>query len=410
MPGTLGVWLGHRRVGELTNLPGDYNLFSFDEAYAADPQRPVLSQSLLDRSGNLRRVVPRSHRVAPPFFANLLPEDGGLLRALIARQHACERTRDYPFLRVLGEDLPGAVILRPLDDLRERSTRQEPAGASVSPLNPGLRFSLAGAQLKFSASMHADRVTIPAEGIGGSWIVKLPTNAYPRLPENEHAVMSFAGAIGLDVPEIRLLNMEDISGLPESLPALREDEPPLVYAIRRFDRLADGARVHVEDMNQVADQFPADKYENRATHWVANVVQTLCEPDDVDEFVARLVFGIGVGNDDMHLKNWAVTYPDGRHARLAPLYDFVCTALYMPSGGLALTVAGDRDPAMIDLAAMARFAARAEISVSRVRVVARRTVEAMRDSWERVKTSIPDHLLVRAVERRFQTVPLMRGQ
>ena len=38
-----------------------------------------------------------------------------------------------------------------------------------------LRFSLAGVQLKFSAINEASGgLTIPAKGVGGSWIVKLP--------------------------------------------------------------------------------------------------------------------------------------------------------------------------------------------------------------------------------------------
>ena len=39
-----------------------------------------------------------------------------------------------------------------------------------------VRFSLAGVQLKFSAVMEASGgLTIPAKGIGGSWIVKMPS-------------------------------------------------------------------------------------------------------------------------------------------------------------------------------------------------------------------------------------------
>lgn len=45
-----------------------------------------------------------------------------------------------------------------------------------------LRFSLAGIQLKFSAVKNAG-LTIPAEGVGGSWIVKLPSERSIAVPE-----------------------------------------------------------------------------------------------------------------------------------------------------------------------------------------------------------------------------------
>jgi serine/threonine-protein kinase HipA len=408
VPGRLAVWLGERRVGELTNIPGDYNVFSFDDDYAADPERPVLSQSFIGRSGSLRRIIPRTHTVSPPFFANLLPEENTVLRGLLAAQHRIKRSGDFPFLRVLGADLPGAVVMRELDATQEPATNDLPQRTDRS--DRPLRFSLAGVQLKFSASMLAERLTVPLEGVGGSWIVKLPTNAFPRLPENEFAMMGFAAAVGLDVPERRLVHMSEVGGLPHDLPALRSDEPPLLYAIARFDRTRDGPRSHVEDFNQIANQLPADKYDNFATHWIANVVQTLCEPRDVDELVRRVVFGIGIGNNDMHLKNWAVTYPDGRNARLAPMYDHVCTTLYYPNGELALTVGGARRFADVDRAAIVQLAARGALSVSRALVVADETVEKMRDVWPNVRESIPDPTLVAAVDRQLAAVPLLNGR
>lgn len=407
MAGRLGVWLGERRVGELTNLPGDYNVFSFDDEYAADPARPVLSQSFIGKTGNLLRTVPRAHTLSPPFFANLLPEEGSLLRRLLAAQHRVERQRDYRYLRVLGPDLPGAVVMREIDGADDAAARI-PAAADGGTEKP-LRFSLAGVQLKFSASMLEERLTIPLDGVGGSWIVKLPASAFPRLPENEFAMMSFAAAIGLDVPELRLVSVADVEGLPRDIPALRADEPPLLYAIARFDRTR-GGRSHVEDFNQIANQKPADKYDNFATHWIASVVQTLCEPRDVDELIRRIVFGIGIGNNDMHLKNWAIAYPDGRNARLAPMYDHVCTTLYYPNGTLALTVGGEREFARVDRGAIARLAARAQLSISRALIVADDTVERMRDVWPRVRDRVPDRGLVAAVERQFAAVPLMNGR
>ncbi len=409
MPGSLGVWLGDRRIGTITNLPGDYNLFTFAAEYLDDDHPPVLSQSFIGPSGATLPIVRRTHRVSPPFFANLLPEEDSPLRAIVARQQKINRTRDFPFFPVLGLDLPGAVIMRD-PEIAELEQDDDSASESNAQSEQSFRFSLAGMQPKFSASMMGNRLTLPVRGIGGDWIAKLPTNAYRRLPENEYTVMSLARMIGLDVPHIKLVELDSIEGLPEELPVLRPEEPRIVYAIARFDRLAGGVRIHVEDFNQIAGQPPADKYDRKSTHWIANVIATLCPDEDIDEFMRRLVFGICVGNNDMHLKNWAITYPDGRNARLAPMYDFVCTRAYFPTAQLALTIGGERAFDRIDRAVLRAFAERAEISIKRTLIVADQTVTALRDAWPRVKQTIADTALSDALERQFAAVPLMNGR
>jgi serine/threonine-protein kinase HipA len=409
MPPALEVSLAGRRIGTLTNLAGDDNLFAFDESYLDDGDPPVLSQSFIGPAGRVVRRIPRTHRVAPPFFANLLPEEDSLLRALLARHNGISRTRDFPFLRCLGADLPGAVVIREITDSGEPVAPHAEAESELPEERP-LRFSLAGVQLKFSASMVGRRLTVPVDGVGGSWIVKLPTNAWPRLPENEHAMMTLAAQVGLDVPRVELRDIDAIAGMPDDLPALRDDEPRVVYAIARFDRGGSGARIHAEDFNQIADQQPADKYENKPSHWIANVVATICPEEDVDELVRRLVFGVCVGNNDMHLKNWAVLYPDGRNARLAPVYDYVCTRRYFPTGALALTIGGERRFERIGEEALRAFAQRAEISVKKTLAVARELVAALRERWPACKETIADAALVAALERHFAEVPLMNGR
>lgn len=408
MAGTLEVFLGERRVGEVVNLPGDYNVFAFDDDFAADPARPILGQALLDLTGVPRRSLPRRHVVAPPFFANLLPEPGAALRDLIARRSGLRATRDFPFLSLLGEDLPGAVRLRAPNASPSHENAMDADDAETpfpSVHNAPLRFSLAGMQLKFSASIRGGRMTLPASGIGGAWIVKLPTNAYPRLPENEFSMMRLGAAIGLRVPETRLAPLHEIEGLPHELPALRRDEPPVAYAIRRFDRGDDGC-VHAEDFNQIADQAPNEKYERRTLQWIAGVIRELCPAEDLDEFIARIVFGLAIGNDDMHLKNWGLIYPDGRNARLAPLYDFVCTTRYLPAGKLALTLAGERDFNAVTRETFVALAARAELSKRRTLAVMEETVERVRDVWRTQRDDLEDELAA-AVDRQLRTVPVL---
>jgi len=79
-----------------------------------------------------------------------------------------------------------------------------------------LRFSLAGVQLKFSAVMEASGgLSIPAAGMGGSWIVKLPSARYKAVPENEFAMLELARRTGISVPENKLIDVASIRGLPE---------------------------------------------------------------------------------------------------------------------------------------------------------------------------------------------------
>jgi serine/threonine-protein kinase HipA len=405
MPGILNVFLNSKRVGTINNIPGNYNIFVFDPEYAEDSKRPVLSQSLIDKNEDVIRIIPRTHTASPPFFANLLPEPESLLRRIIARQNTIRRLApDFPFLRLLGRDLPGAVRIEGDEPSGDAFVSDDGEASNVTTI----RFSLAGVQLKFSASMAGDRFLIDEHGAAGTWIVKLPTNAYARLPENEFAVMSLARAVGLAVPPIELRPLASIPDVSPFIAALRSEEDK-VFAIERFDRPTGGPRLHVEDFNQVAAQKPADKYEHRTTSYIAKVISQICEPADLDEFVRRLIFGICVGNDDMHLKNWALSYPDGRHARIAPLYDFVFTRLYLPDGGLALTVGGKRRVADMTFDTLRAFAAQAEISEKRVAVLAVEMTEKIRSAWPRIKETVSYERFSIALEHHFDQVPIMNG-
>ena len=122
-------------------------------------------------------------------------------------------------MAVLGADVAGAVTMKRLDaggyvddqqphhDDNRLDDHQQQKGV--------LRFSLAGVQLKFSAVLEASGgLAIPAHGLGGSWIVKLPSTQFPAVPENEYVMLELARAIGIQVPPIRLVPVAAIQGLP----------------------------------------------------------------------------------------------------------------------------------------------------------------------------------------------------
>src|SRR4029078_13303801 len=114
-------------------------------------------------------------RELPPFFANLVPE--GHLRDLIEQRLRLERGYGLGLLAAVGFDLPGAVDIQHLAVAGEAQYENGDEPAPVRPdeddKEPGLRFSLAGVQLKFSVAREFEKLTLPAHGKRGEWIVKL---------------------------------------------------------------------------------------------------------------------------------------------------------------------------------------------------------------------------------------------
>src|SRR5262249_18281206 len=163
-----------------------------EQDYIDDPNRPTLSLSYKSRTGGLVTTVRPVSRRLPPFFSNLLPE--GHLREYLAQKARVKTEREFYLMAVLGADLAGAVTVHPMDvgknehdhdaDAHRHDQDEDQQQKKV------LRFSLAGVQLKFSAVMEASGgLTIPAHGVGGSWIVKLPSTQYPSVAENEYAML-----------------------------------------------------------------------------------------------------------------------------------------------------------------------------------------------------------------------------
>ena len=328
----LRVSLGVTPVGELLKLADGRVLFTFDPEYVERADRPVLSLSYFDGDGGLeggRMLVGSGH--VPPFFANLLPE--GHLRSYVAARADVPVTREFEILELLGGDLPGAVRVHAADEDAEPAPLEPP----VSSDGPPLRFSLAGVQLKFSALAEAGGgLTVPARGMGGDWIVKCPSMHYPGVTENEYSSMRLAAAVGIDVPEVRLIDLERIAGLPpDLLPSGMPSEPAL--AVRRFDRVAEG-RVHMEDFGQVLERRPEDKYGPRGYSHIALPLGAYCDARSLAQFAARLMFSALVGNGDLHAKNWSLLYRDGRTPELSPAYDLLCTTAYIPGDTPALAI------------------------------------------------------------------------
>jgi len=405
MADVLHIHLGDRRVGEITSLGGERSVFTFDDAYADDPTRPVLSLGFKNAIGDLLREQETTKIKLLPFFSNLLPE--GSLRTYLAERAGVKPMREFFLLSALGQDLSGAVTATTPDGQPLRPPEPEEPFEAPRHDGPILRFSLAGVQLKFSAVEKATGgLTIPARGVGGDWIVKLPSTAHAGVSENEYSMMSLAKMIGIEVPDIALHELDQIGHLPEGVGRLTG----AAYAIKRFDRPRAGEKIHIEDFAQVFAIDPDDKYKKASYRNIAQVVWRETGEAGLVAFVRRLVFSALIGNADMHLKNWSLIYRDGVMPELAPAYDFVSTIAYIPDDRFALNVVDSKRWADFDRRELSKMAAKAGLPERLVLATAAETVARFREVWVREQDHLPMHDDVReAVDLQLERVPLAAG-
>ena len=340
-PASLGG--GRRAIGYLSQY-GDILRVSFEPDYIADSARPTLSlsyqadselgtQSTLSAPRDARLV--RTDGRWPVYFQNLLPE--GHNRERLAAERGCAPDDEFELLAAAGHDLMGALEVEPTPQgesipevVRHWHTTQ---GLDV--LEPGFvefpvadAASLPGIVTKFSAVQDGRRYVVHRKGAAGSVILKLPSTAHPDLVANEFSCYLLSQALGLTTADAQIITRAQ-ADLPAHVPFNE------LLAVQRFDHLPDGSRVHMEEFNQALGYAPRHKYGKGLQHDWPTMLRVLdrLSPQpvaDTREFLARTVAAILMGNTDAHLKNWALIYPDGRHPRLAPVYDCVCVAAFFP--------------------------------------------------------------------------------
>ncbi|MBP2551652.1 serine/threonine-protein kinase HipA [Neorhizobium galegae] len=388
---SLDVLLNDLKVGMIVRTPGDFNAFSFEESYRQTGGFPVLSLSFRAAHGGLRKDPKPVARALPSFFANLLPEDK--LREAMEKHHSgsVRAGNDFDLLAALGSDLPGAVRIVPSEGTVVRNER-------LIPPRPKARFSLAGVQMKLSVIKNTGKgggLTIPLGDEQGSYIAKFPSTSFPGVSENEFANLALAEAIGMDVPERELVEQSQFEGMPEEFKTLSDGK---VLLVKRFDRIAGGERVHIEDFAQVFGVYPSQKYDGAAYHDIAAALGVAVSSAAALEFVRRLALATLTGNGDMHLKNWSLIYHGkGDKPALAPVYDVLSTVPYIPSDAMALSLAGERSFKAMNAQRWKVFAHRARLPEAAVLKAVTETVERVNQSWWSLpeRAVLPDRVLER---------------
>ena len=398
----LQVYLHNKPIGTLSLMAGDQTIFAFEEDYINNPQRDTLSLSFKSLQGGLITDIRPSRARLPTFFSNLLPE--GPLREYLAKKIGVSEKREFFLIRELGLDLPGAVTIEAFNEPLQHAPDEKHKSATQESPDPPLRFSLAGVQLKLSAIKKATGgLTIPTEGKGGSWIVKLPSMTFKAVPENEFHMMHLADQVGITVAETELIPVDKISGLPVDFGGFKGN----ALAVKRFDRTEEEFSIHMEDFAQIFRVYPEKKYDKANYKNIAEVIFAESGLEDALEFVRRLVFNALIGNGDMHLKNWSLIYPDRKHARLSPAYDLLSTIPYIKDAKTALNLVSDKEMASLSIDQLSHFAAKARLPEKPVLQVARETIEKFLMVWRNGEYLQDMDVIRDAINQHIKTIRLV---
>ncbi len=405
-----------RAIGYLSQY-GDILRVSFDADYINDAQRPTLSLSYVGTNEAETRAIlsatrdvrlSRSDGRWPVYFQNLLPE--GHNRERLAQQRRCSPDDEFELLAAAGHDLMGAVEVAPVDaqEAIPDVVRNWHTALGLNELAAGMvevpvedAASLPGMVTKFSAIMDGRRYVVRRNGAAGSVILKLPTSRHPDLVANEFCGYQLARAIGLDCAQAAVITRSE-ADLPDNVSCSE------ILAVTRFDRGADGQRIHMEEFAQVLQYSPKQKYgKGLQTDTIAmlRILDRLSDEParDVAEFVRRFVIFILMGNTDAHLKNWALMYANGRAPALAPLYDPVCVTAFFndaPAADYCINRAIDntvRAFSWDDLGAILKQAGL--LRSSRLLQIARATVKQAQADWPALLGDAPLNMRLSISER-----------
>lgn len=215
-------------------------------------------------------------------------------------------------------------------------------------------------------------------------------------------MMTLAKKVQIEVPDVDLVPISSINGLPEGIEQLSGQ----ALVVRRFDRTDQGS-IHIEDFAQVFSLYPEDKYGKASYRNIAQVLWTETGEEGIVEFVRRLVFNTLIGNADMHLKNWSLIYRDKQQPSLSPGYDFVSTIAYISDENMALKLGKTKKMKDLTIDQLKYFARKAALPETLIVTTARETVEAFKLVWDEGKRNLPlQTSTLDKMESHLSTIPL----
>ena len=379
-------------IGYLAGFKNARTVLSIADSFKNDLDRPTFSLITHPAFPNANKLMAspwaRNQRLHP-VLSNLLPE--GSLRELIAQGLKVHVDNEFHILSYLGEDLPGAIEATPMEpeDVPDSvlNTDGKAKAVKFEKLTQENKFSLAGVQMKFSMKEKDGRYNLSKGNVLGDWIIKTPSTKHKLLALNEYTAMSLAGLVGVDIPEIKLVELDKLDNLPQiNLPDEKQ-----AFAIKRFDR-EDDQRIHMEDFAQILVKYPHEKYTSANYENIGKVIYDFSGDGlaDAQQFARRLLVNILLANGDAHLKNWSFLYPDKVTPRLSPAYDIVTTNVYIENEAqCALNLSKTKEWYTVTMAHFQTWADKSGIPWRAIKPHLDDTLSTARELWPEALKALP---------------------
>jgi serine/threonine-protein kinase HipA len=331
-----------------------------------------------------------------PIFEMNLPEGVLRERLRLAFAKATGTFDDFDLLSIVGRSQVGRIRYTgdqeqlhedvPFQSVDEILARRRDGDLFRYLIDKFASFSgISGVQPKIlvrdeqaSAALKDARPRLSQSYRGATHIVKLwEPNEYPQLAANEHFCLTVAQNCGLEVPPYRLA------------------EDGMALVIDRFDLRPDGTYRGFEDFCVLNARRTDEKYRGSYETSIMKRFQEFANSPDVNEDLEKLYTLIALNcalrNGDAHLKNFGIVYDDVLgEARLAPIYDLVTTAVYLPKDSMALTLKGTTKwPNAKELRRLGET--RMGGAPAKVRQILERIDEAMSQTTTEVRSYIKEH-------------------
>lgn len=193
------------------------------------------------------------------------------------------------------------------------------------------KMSIQGVQPKLSAQLKIQEQRFNIVDYQGNYILKIQSENYPELPENEALTMTLASMIGIDVPLHGLIYAKDNS---------------MTYFIKRFDRYGHHKKLPVEDFGQLCHLDRDTKYESSMERVIKTIAEYCTFPKiELGKLFKLTLFNFLVGNEDMHVKNFSLITQTNNIITLSPAYDLLNSTIALKNAAeeIALPLNGKKN-------------------------------------------------------------------